>query len=608
MALPAVFVIPEFYGSEQDYENFVDQFVAYINLANINDNARILQNVLDNSGISANIRAIYIANAEAITGTVASFPNVPLGLAGTVAVNAGGGIPVILTGIQASQRLHRIKKHYPTANRYVKMVEIGSLKQGVHKSVASFWAKIQKPINDILDNLAELELHKEVLSSPPSYLNYIPTSPINPNIAPQQGLPSLLKIEESRKDYYIIEFLKDLGFVNKGEFDRDYPVKNFQRFRSQQNNNSARIDRLEKRINETQDTVNQLSDLFQKKAFIQKCGIFTPNLDSKENNGDDLGSEFGSINNLAIKALEWKADKPSNFTIKGNFKYITDSLGWYTDVPVTLKDKKDKIVTVIRNFVQVDNGESEPMLFFTVLIPITTNFSGFSIRSFLTRSLQIACAFSEDLKWRIVFLYYNGHNCEKIAELLYISKTTIKKVLQIYMRWDAVVDLWKKPLERNKTLTQDDMKILQELVKDKIDWYLDELVGELELRIGKLLHRAAYERNELFQSTFIAKVGCEYKPEQLIFMDEASKDERTLSRGYGIIAVDIMEGSCTKEKFKEFVISNVVESRFSIIKSFLQKYRDFVNPCSDPRYPLLIACIQITSNIAAKFFEDSIYM
>jgi hypothetical protein len=71
-------------------------------------------------------------------------------------------------------------------------------------------------------------------------------------------------------------------------------------------------------------------------------------------------------------------------------------------------------------------------------------------------------------------------------------------------------------------------------------------------------------------------------------LDEASKDERTLSRGYGyslkntlavkkivfvrgtrytilpalslqgIIAVNIMEGSCTKEKFKDFVISNVV--------------------------------------------------
>ncbi len=73
-------------------------------------------------------------------------------------------------------------------------------------------------------------------------------------------------------------------------------------------------------------------------------------------------------------------------------------------------------------------------------------------------------------------------------------------------------------------------------------------------------------------------------------MDEASKDEHTLSREYdyslkntfavkknvficeiqyiillalslqGIIAVNIMEGSCTKENFKEFVISNVVSS------------------------------------------------
>ncbi|GBB87007.1 hypothetical protein RclHR1_20700001 [Rhizophagus clarus] len=80
----------------------------------------------------------------------------------------------------------------------------------------------------------------------------------------------------------------------------------------------------------------------------------------------------------------------------------------------------------------------------------------------------------------------------------------------------AVVDPWKKPSRHNKILTRDNMKILQELVKDKIDWYLDELVGELEIRIGKLisiptlwrslvycgisrkkLHRAAYKQNEL---------------------------------------------------------------------------------------------------------------
>ena len=78
----------------------------------------------------------------------------------------------------------------------------------------------------------------------------------------------------------------------------------------------------------------------------------------------DTGSELGGLNDPAIKALGWKADKPSNFAIKGNSKHITDSLGWYTDVPVTLKDKEDKTVTIIGNFVRIDNGETEPMLFF----------------------------------------------------------------------------------------------------------------------------------------------------------------------------------------------------------------------------------------------------
>jgi hypothetical protein len=79
-----------------------------------------------------------------------------------------------------------------------------------------------------------------------------------------------------------------------------------------------------------------------------------------------------------------------------------------------------------------------------------------------------------------------------------------------------------------------------------------------------------------------------YKPEQLIFLDESSKDERSLTRYYGyaianararkscvflrgkrytilpalsldgILAVDIMEGSCTKDRFSEFVLSQLV--------------------------------------------------
>ena len=85
--------------------------------------------------------------------------------------------------------------------------------------------------------------------------------------------PSSLKSEEGMKNYYVAEFLKDLGLLNKEDLDSDYPVKNFQRSHPQRSNVSNRIDRLEERINETRDTVNQLADQFQRKAYIQKCGI-----------------------------------------------------------------------------------------------------------------------------------------------------------------------------------------------------------------------------------------------------------------------------------------------------------------------------------------------
>jgi len=40
------------------------------------------------------------------------------------------------------------------------------------------------------------------------------------------------------------------------------------------------------------------------------------------------------------------------------------------------------------------------------------------------------------------------------------------------------------------------------------------------------LHKAAAERNELLRSAFIASIG-RYRIDQLVFMDESSKDECT---------------------------------------------------------------------------------
>jgi len=212
--------------------------------------------VLDNSAIDATIAHIRDANAGAITGAVNSFPNVPLGLAGAdiisarnvaedwtiaggrptnavpVASNAGGGNPIILAGIRSGQRLYRIKKDFPSAVKFLRMLEIGTLKQGTHESVTSFWAKIQKygdqlgytsvqkktsfisgvrhdilndiftigrhrPINDILDSLEEIELRRGVIGPPPSYLNYTLAPPAIPNIMLQQQGISLEDMQKA---------------------------------------------------------------------------------------------------------------------------------------------------------------------------------------------------------------------------------------------------------------------------------------------------------------------------------------------------------------------------------------------------------------------------
>ncbi len=112
----------------------------------------------------------------------------------------------------------------------------------------------------------------------------------------------------------------------------------------------------------------------------------------------------------------------------------------------------------------------------------------------------------------------------------------------------------------------------------------------------------------MLRSAFMARIGTQYQCEQLIFLDESAKDEWTISRGYGyseintraikkvvficgkrytllpvlaldgIIAVDIIEGSCTKKKFKEFVISQVVcNSNFLTVIFYLLSLISFIN-------------------------------
>ncbi|CAB4403318.1 unnamed protein product [Rhizophagus irregularis] len=162
----------------------------------------------------------------------------------------------------------------------------------------------------------------------------------------------------------------------------------------------------------------------------------------------------------------------------------------------------------------------------------------------------MAYTLSEDLKWRIIFLRHNGYSRKKIAELLCISR--------------GLVD-----------------KILQELVKEKVDWYLDELVEELELQTGKRVsiptlwrsliycgisrkkfYHTSYIRHPMSEMNFseihlLQKLDVNLDLTNLFLWMKLQKMNILYLVGF-TIAVDIMEGSCTKKRFREFVISNMV--------------------------------------------------
>jgi hypothetical protein len=53
---------------------------------------------------------------------------------------------------------------------------------------------------------------------------------------------------------------------------------------------------------------------------------------------------------------------------------------------------------------------------------------------------------------------------------------------------------------------------------------------------------------------------------------------------------------------------NPIETAFSVVKSWIRRNNNFMEICNDPIYALLVACSQITPQIAKTCFESSIYV
>ena len=111
-------------------------------------------------------------------------------------------------------------------------------------------------------------------------------------------------------------------------------------------------------------------------------------------------------------------------------------------------------------------------LWFFMILTISCDFSWLLIdfstfRDSCTSFYFMSRTFSEDLKWRVVYLYYNGYSRRKIAKLLYISKSVVDKVLQIYTQWGTIVNPWQKLPERHKMLNRNEMMVICEFVNKK---------------------------------------------------------------------------------------------------------------------------------------------
>ncbi|CAJ0759307.1 3624_t:CDS:2 [Entrophospora sp. SA101] len=312
---------------------------------------------------------------------------------------------------------------------------------------------IQKMINEALekqksDSDAVIEKLRKEVQSQKAQKTQAPVEPVRQ----PRGPPSNLKTEKDYENYYLAKYYNDLGIY---DLDSNYPEKPFQR-----TNQSARMDRIESKVDEigqmtsqfgkmvlenqskkpiaksnrtqryypfqpinynfsannensgyneendiwygddsekkNDNSANPSSDLvtIHPETYDQLLSNLSPamrkmcqsqTVQKKESKSDewfsslqylnasindltisesflDNGSEFGALNDATINALGWKADKPSDFDIKGNSKHITESLGWFMDVPVSIKDKDGKTVTATGNFTRIDNGEPEPML------------------------------------------------------------------------------------------------------------------------------------------------------------------------------------------------------------------------------------------------------
>ena len=220
---------------------------------------------------------------------------------------------------------------------------------------------------------------------------------------------------------------------------------------------------------------------------------------------------------------------------------------------------------------------------------------------------------SRDVKIAAVKLYDRGLlSLEDITSCCGLSRRTFYRLLKLWRETGDVVAEKNSLTGRLRLLNYNDVQYLTRLIQKNPDYFLDELLHLLQtnrfisvnyttihrelVRAGvnrKRLKRIAIERDEDRRADFIRRMA-QYMPEELGFLDEVSKDERTVGRRYGrskkgqraekaqpfvrgrrtstvgllsldgFVAGTAVEGSLTKESFLQWFEFTVVKSFFTL--------------------------------------------
>ncbi|KAJ7462521.1 hypothetical protein FB451DRAFT_1341079 [Mycena latifolia] len=193
---------------------------------------------------------------------------------------------------------------------------------------------------------------------------------------------------------------------------------------------------------------------------------------------------------------------------------------------------------------------------------------------------------SRDVKLAAMHLF--EHDVLSLSTLLDIvgfSESTFWRVRKLWRETGDVVKAKSTTVGRRRLLHREDLDYILRLVNLRPDWFLDELLNllktnrfisvhfttifrELErLHMSrKKLKKIAAERNEQVRMDFVRRMA-EYPAHYLGFLDETSKNERTLSRGYGRAKKGkraqkkeklVVEGSMKRADYLEFIEHEVV--------------------------------------------------